>query len=116
RALTGHSAVQLAAIDQLLPVAVYILLSFAAFQLDGIFIGTTRTAEMRNATLAATVTFFLLSFPLTAALGVTGLWLAFIALVLLRAVALLYYYPALRRSIRPAAAELKPSRRSPARR
>ncbi|MFO7552987.1 MAG: MATE family efflux transporter [Haliea sp.] len=115
RALTGHSVVQLAAIDQLLPVAVYILLSFAAFQLDGIFIGTTRTAEMRNATLAATAAFFLLSFPLTAALGVTGLWLALIALVLLRAVALLYYYPALRRSIRPATTSLKPSLRSPAR-
>jgi MATE family multidrug resistance protein len=104
RALTGHSAVQLAAIAQLLPVAAYILVSFAAFQLDGIFIGTTRTPEMRNATVAATAGFFLLSFPLTAELGVTGLWLAFIALVLLRAGALLYYYPALRRSIRPATA------------
>src|SRR5690625_1085693 len=33
--------------------AVYIFSSFAAFQLDGIFIGVTQTRQMRNATILA---------------------------------------------------------------
>ena len=101
QALTTHEAVREAASAHLLLASLYILLSVAAFQLDGIFIGTTRTREMRNASLVSAAGFFVLSFPLTDWLGVRGLWFAFIVYVVLRAVALLCYYPGLRRSIRP---------------
>ena len=79
--------------------AVYVLLSFAAFQLDGIFIGVSYTKAMRNAALLSLSGFLLLAWLLIGANGVQGLWLAMIAYVVMRALALLIYYPDLRRSI-----------------
>lgn len=74
----------------------YVLLAFAAFQLDGIFIGATRTREMRNASLASAVLFYLLSLWTVPNYGVAGLWSAFIVFVVLRAACLLFYFPRLR--------------------
>ncbi|MFA5590288.1 MAG: MATE family efflux transporter [Lysobacteraceae bacterium] len=71
--------------------ALYVLLSVAAFQLDGIFIGATRTREMRNASLVSLTAFLLCALPLTAAFGNHGLWLAFVLFVVARALALLPY-------------------------
>lgn len=72
--------------------ALYVLLAVAAFQLDGIFIGTTRTREMRNASLLSITLFLLASWPLTALFGNDGLWWAFIAYVVARALTLAPYY------------------------
>src|SRR5699024_4653966 len=44
--------------------SIYIFFSFAAFQLDGIFIGVTQTRAMRNATLLALAVFVPLSLLL----------------------------------------------------
>src|SRR5690606_3633546 len=55
--------------------AAYILLSFAAFQLDGIFIGATRSREMRNASFYALLVFLALAWLLTPLWGNQGLWL-----------------------------------------
>ncbi|MEX2332741.1 MAG: hypothetical protein WD600_00685, partial [Pseudohongiella sp.] len=79
--------------------ALYVLLAVVAFQLDGVFIGTTRTREMRNASLLATVIFLPLSVLLVRAMDNHGLWLSFVVYVCLRAICLGYYLPALRRSI-----------------
>lgn len=79
--------------------AVYVLLSFAAFQLDGIFIGVSYTKAMRNAALLSLSGFLLLAWLLIGVYGVQGLWLAMVAYVVLRALALLIYYPDLRRNI-----------------
>ena len=49
-----------------------------AFQLDGIFIGLTRGAEMRNSSVLSTLIFFAASLLLTEPLGNLGLWWAFI--------------------------------------
>ncbi|MBX7059077.1 MAG: MATE family efflux transporter [Leptospirales bacterium] len=74
--------------------ALYVLLAFAAFQLDGIFIGSSRTRQMRNASLASVSLFILLSLWSLPHYGNRGLWAAFIGYVLLRAATLLFYYPA----------------------
>ena len=88
-----------AAAAQFLPYAVvYVLLSVAAFQLDGVFIGTSRTADMRNASLASLAVFLLAWWVLQDSAN-HGLWLAFILYVVARALALLAYYPGLRRSV-----------------
>lgn len=77
--------------------AIYIFVSFAAFQLDGIFIGLTHTRPMRNATILALVIFICLSALLTPQWGNYGLWLAFIGYVISRAMALgAYYLPLIR--------------------
>jgi multidrug resistance protein, MATE family len=69
-----------------------------AWQLDGIFIGATRTAEMRNASLA-TLAIFLAAWWALTPFGNHGLWAAFYVSYLARAGTLLYYYPALVRSV-----------------
>ena len=68
------------------------LVSVAAFQLDGVFIGATRTREMRNAGVLSLAAFLLAAWPLTAAWGNHGLWVAFIIYVIARAGALWPYY------------------------
>ena len=95
--LTDLPAVQAAASDFLPHCAAYVLCSFAAFQLDGIYIGAGWTGAMRNAAILSTATFLVAAWPLGAALGAGGLWLAFIAYVLARAVPLAAWLPRLRR-------------------
>ncbi|MGJ8671164.1 MAG: MATE family efflux transporter [Oceanococcus sp.] len=97
--LTTHQSIQQQTLTFLPFALVYILLSCAAFQLDGIFIGATRTQDMRNASIAASLLFIGLSLLLIELWGNGGLWVAFIAYVSLRAVCLMAYYPALRRSL-----------------
>ena len=74
------------------------LLSVWSFLLDGIFIGTTRTHEMRNAMLFSLGGFIAASVPLVQYFGNHGLWAALMFFMLLRALTLGAYYPALRRA------------------
>jgi multidrug resistance protein, MATE family len=78
---------------------VYIALAFAAFQLDGVFIGATATRPMRNASVLSCLAFIALSIAGTRFGGNAGLWLAFIAFVVLRAVALAVHLPSLQASM-----------------
>ena len=71
----------------------YILFSFVAFQLDGVFIGVTKSKEMRNATIMALVAFISLGLILVHYYGNAGLWLSFIFYVVVRGLALGFYYP-----------------------
>lgn len=71
----------------------YILFSFVAFQLDGVFIGVTRSKEMRNATLVSMVAFIGLGVVLVQYYGNDGLWLSFVFYVVVRGVALGSFFP-----------------------
>lgn len=73
--------------------AFYILFSFVAFQLDGVFIGVTKSKEMRNATILALIAFIGLGLVLVQYYGNTGLWLSFIFYVVSRGISLGFYYP-----------------------
>ncbi len=97
--LTDLTAVQAVAGDYLPWAAAYVALSFAAFQLDGVFIAATATAQMRNASLLSASGFLVLAITLAPTAGNLGLWMAFVAYVVLRAVALLLFYPGLRASV-----------------
>ena len=99
RTLTDLEAVQKAAMTYLPWAALYVLVSFAAFQLDGIFIGATKTKDMRNASVVSVVVFLLVCWPLVRRLDNLGLWIAWVVWVIARAGALLARYPALRRSV-----------------
>ncbi|MEN1956195.1 MATE family efflux transporter [Luteimonas changyuni] len=91
-ALTTLPAVREVAAAHLPWSALYVLLSVAAFQLDGVFIGTTRTRAMRNASLASLAVFLICAWPLAAWFGNHGLWAAFVVFVVARALALLPCY------------------------
>jgi multidrug resistance protein, MATE family len=75
------------------------LISIWGFQLDGIFIGATRTADMRNAMLFSLAIYGFAVALLVPGFGNHGLWAAFTVFMIARAVTLGFYYPALQKSI-----------------
>ena len=97
--LTDINVVRLEA-TQLLPLsALYVLFSCAAFQLDGIFIGASFTRQMRDAAALSIAVYLITWWALSDQFGVQGLWGAMIIYVVARAMALLLFYPSLRRSV-----------------
>ena len=77
----------------LIPIcAVYVFASFPAFQLDGVFIGTSRTKEMRDASVLSVIVFLLAVWMLSEALGLAGLWWAMVIFVVARALSLWIYF------------------------
>ncbi len=97
--LTDIELVQDAAHNSLFLAAIYIFFSFAAFQLDGIFIGASFTRQMRNAAFLSIAVYLAAWLLLKDRFGVNGLWWAMIIYVAARADALLLYFSALRKSI-----------------
>lgn len=93
--LTDIESVRIYASGMCYVAAVYILLSVAAFQLDGIFIGVSFTRQMRNAAIQSLAVFLLAWWLLADAYAVAGLWWAMIIYVVARAVCLLRYFPAI---------------------
>lgn len=75
------------------------LLGVWAFQLDGIFIGATRTIDMRNAMLTS-LAIFLVAWWLLTPYDNHGLWAALYIHYLARIGTLAYYYPRLVRSVK----------------
>ncbi len=78
------------------------LVSIWSFQLDGIFIGATRTAEMRNGAIIALAVYLAGAIAFAPLLGNHGLWLAFLLWMAARAVPLALWYPRIARSLAPA--------------
>lgn len=90
----------LAAAQSLLPwMLVLPFLSVWCYQLDGIFIGTTHSREMRNAMMISAGLFLLLTMLLIPKFGNTGLWSAFALFMIARAVTLYLYYPQIKSTI-----------------
>ncbi len=75
------------------------LVSVWSFQLDGIFIGTTRSVEMRNSMVLALVLFVAMVWLLVPWWGNHGLWLALMIFMLVRALTLLAWYPRIGRML-----------------
>lgn len=73
--------------------SVYILFSFYAFQMDGVFIGATKSMEMRNASVFSFVVFLACVALLSTPMGNAGLWLSFIIYVIVRGLSLAFYLP-----------------------
>ena len=82
--MTGLAEVRTAAEVYLPYVIALPLVSVWAFLFDGIFIGATRTAEMRNGMAVALAVFLLAAWTLMGPLGNHGLWLAMLALMAAR--------------------------------
>lgn len=80
------------------------ILGFPAWQLDGIFIGTTRTREMRNAGIAAVILYIGAHYLLEPKFGGHGIWIAFLGYYVARAITLAYYLPGIYRYL-----EVRPS-------
>ncbi len=75
------------------------LVSVWSFMLDGVFIGTTRSAAMRNSMLASMLLYLGAAWVLIPAAGNHGLWIAFLLFMLARAVTLGAALPAMIRRL-----------------
>ena len=98
---TGIEKVRYAAVGYLPWVVASPLISVWSYQLDGIFIGATRTGAMRNAMALSLLVYLAACWLLIPALDNDGLWLAFLIFMAARAVTLAACYPALDRSVEP---------------
>ena len=92
-AITIEPQVRETARQYLIWVVVSPVVSVWPFMLDGIFIGCTRSSEMRNAAMMSLC--FYLGFLVLAppVLGNHGLWLALMGFMVVRALTLLVHYP-----------------------
>ena len=95
--LTSIPEVQAVANSFLIWVIISPLISVWSFQLDGIFIGATRSKEMRNGMIVSLTIFVAAAFILKESLGYGGMWLAFILFMTARAVTLAVFYPRIER-------------------
>ena len=75
------------------------VIGFAAWQMDGIFIGTTKTREMRNAAIAAVLIYLIIHHLIASSLGGHGVWIAFLSYYVARALTLAVYYPNIRKNM-----------------
>lgn len=75
------------------------VLALASFMLDGVFIGATRTADMRNMMALSTLVYAGAAFALVPVFGNHGLWMALLISFVARGVTLAARYPALERSV-----------------
>lgn len=75
------------------------MVSVWSFQLDGIFLGATRSKVLRNAMVFSVAVYIAALFVLVPQLGNHGLWLSLMVLMVARALSLGLFYPALERSV-----------------
>lgn len=95
--------VQAAARDYLPFMVLVPILGAASWMLDGIFIGATRTVDMRNMSILSTLAYVVVAILLMPIYGNSGLWIAFLFSFVARAVTLGLRYPALERATRDGA-------------
>jgi MATE family multidrug resistance protein len=74
------------------------IIGVASWMLDGIFIGATRTKDMRNMMIISALVYFACVFPLMAAFGNHGLWIGLLISFIVRGVTLGIKYPGLEAS------------------
>ena len=98
--LTPDMVIRESAKTYLIYCALAPVIGFAAWQLDGIFIGTTQTAAMRNSGIAAVIIYLGAHYMLTPKLGASGIWIAFLIYYAARWMTLLVAYPKVRRQTR----------------
>jgi multidrug resistance protein, MATE family len=77
------------------------LLAVWCFQLDGIFIGATRSREMRNGMILALLANLIALWILVPLWGNHGLWLSMAIFVALRSLTLGFWLPRIERSLPP---------------
>ncbi|MEZ2353238.1 MATE family efflux transporter [Caballeronia sp. RCC_10] len=96
--LTDQAVVREAAMRYLPWAAILPLTSVAGFQLDGVFIGATRTRELMKAMAVSLAVYLLAAWTLAGPLGNHGLWLALTAFMVARGVTLWVQLPSIERA------------------
>ena len=97
--MAKDAEVQVAARLYLPHIAMVPLIGALAWMLDGVFIGATRTRDMRNMMILSFLGYCVLVALLLPGFGNHGLWLAMNGFFILRGITLALRYPALERAV-----------------
>jgi len=98
---TNQAPIRALAAQYLPWVALIPIVSVWSFLFDGIFIGATRAAELRNSMLISFAGFLLLDIALSRYFGNHGLWAAMLAFMILRAFTLYLRLPRIEQAYFP---------------
>ena len=99
--LSGLDSVSTVAATYLPWVILTPLVAVWAYVFDGIYLGATRTTEMRNGTGLALAVYLLCVWVSLPRLGNHGLWLSMLAFLIVRGATLGWWYPRLERRVAP---------------
>lgn len=97
--LTDISAVQTVAISYLPWLIIICAIGWVTFLMDGVYIGLTRSREMRNSMLLSALTFFVVWW-FAQSMANHGLWLAFLCFMLMRGLSLTWDYVRLKQQLK----------------
>ncbi|MED5396154.1 MAG: MATE family efflux transporter, partial [Pseudomonadota bacterium] len=97
--LSAVPEVRIAAREYLVWAALVPAVGVWSFQLDGIYIGSTCTVDMRNGMIISMAVFAIFAAALVPIYANHGLWLAFWIFMATRAATLGLWYPRLERSV-----------------
>lgn len=97
--ITGIESVRLEAVRYLPWVLLSPIVSVWSYQLDGIFIGTTRPVEMRNGMLLSLLVYLIATWQLIPLWGNHGLWLSLMIFMVMRALTLGLWFGRIERSM-----------------
>ena len=98
-AMTVDQSVRAASREYLFWAALIPIFGVWCFMLDGIFIGATRTAEMRNGMLISMAIFLVSVWVLVPIWGNHGLWASIMVLFIVRTLTLGYFLPRIERAM-----------------
>ncbi|MBL4769277.1 MAG: MATE family efflux transporter [Rhodobacteraceae bacterium] len=93
--MTTSAEVQQEARSYLIYMIIAPIAGCAAFMLDGVFVGATRTGDMRNMMAISFVIYCAAAFTLVPIFGNHGLWIALLTSFVARGVTMAWRYPAL---------------------
>ena len=97
--LTSIEPIRVLANDYLIWVIIMPILTMACYHLDGIFLGTTQTSDIRNGMVISLIVFVGLTFWLIPNLQNDGLWISFCVFFIMRAITLVIRYRSVEKSI-----------------
>ena len=97
--MAKNMGVQDAALSYLPWLVLAPVIALGSFMFDGIFVGATRTADMRNMMVVSFVIYVAAVIALVPAFGNHGLWMAMLISFIARGATLAARYPALERSV-----------------
>ncbi len=90
--LTNLDYLKFLAFDYIFWIIVIPPFASICYQFDGIFIGASQTAEMRNGMIVSVIFFITSSHFFTSNFGNHGLWLSLLFFMILRSITLNYYF------------------------
>ena len=97
---TNNEDVRLIANDAIIWVIIIPLVAIWPYMLDGIFIGATRTRDMRNGMVLALIIFISFSILLIPGRGYDGLWISLIIFMGARGLTLAVSYPKIEKDLK----------------